>query len=156
MQFDRLVNLLNNLDRYFSECLLIIQIIENFAELLIFFTIKEVRMMKRLSCCVTVLLLLMSVSAYAGSAKGWGTQTRGHGPGMNAQLNGQPLVIPGGVTATISGVSCNSGSFWIQGGGTYAPAKSAVGSRLSGGTYYVYPNLNSGQNNAEVQVTATW
>ena len=92
-----------------------------------------------------------------GSANGWGEQIRG-APGRNAELKGSPLVVPEGVTATITKVECDGDGFWIQGplSETFIPASKAVGLVLSPGEYYVYPNLKPKQARASVTVTATW
>lgn len=104
--------------------------------------------------CATAVMPVVS----AGSVQGTGKQIRGTGPGNDAKLSSNPLVIPAGVTATITGVECSGDGFWIDGDRYiyFNNANEARGVRLAPGRYYVYPNLKNGQNSASVTVTATW
>ena len=104
-----------------------------------------------------LVLLIAVTAASAASVKGWGEQVRGSA-GLNAQLTGDPFTVPNGVVGTISSVNCDGDGFWIQGSArlVFNSASQANGAKLKAGTYYVYPNLNQGQNRAGVTVTVSW
>ena len=106
---------------------------------------------------VFLVLVIAVTAASAASVKGWGEQVRGSA-GMNAQLRGDPFTVPNGVVGTISSVNCDGDGFWIQGSArlVFNSASQANGAKLKAGTYYVYPNLNQGQNRASVTVTVSW
>ncbi len=106
---------------------------------------------------VFLVLVIAVTAASAASVKGWGEQVRGSA-GMNAQLRGDPFTVPNGVVGTISSVNCDGNGFWIQGSAhlVFNSASQANGAKLKAGTYYVYPNLNQGQNRASVSVTVSW
>jgi hypothetical protein len=84
-----------------------------------------------------------------------GTQTRGSA-GQSATLTCSPVTINS--PRVVSSISGSNEGFWIvQGSATVArfykqndPA--ARGLTLQPGTYYVYPNLKSGQQKATVTV----
>jgi len=117
--------------------------------------------MRRTSLALAmVLVLLVAGSALAGTATGSGYQRRG-APGRNAELTSTPLIVPAGVTATITDVTCDGDGFWIEGpvSASFSTGAEAIGFRLPSGTYRFYPNLKEGQfpqQKAMVSVTATW
>ena len=115
-------------------------------------------MRKRSILLSLFLVLVFAVTdASAASVNGWGEQVRGSAL-MMTQLRGDPFTVPNGVVGTISSVNCDGNGFWIQGSAhlVFNSASQANGARLQAGTYYVYPNLNQGQNRASVTVTVSW
>jgi len=111
--------------------------------------------------CLIVAVLAVSVlcpAAYAATATGWGKQVRGTGPGNDAKLSSEPLIIPSGTTANITSVTCSGDGFWIEGTvqRNFYNANDAVGLTLGSGQYYVYPNLKPNQSTATVQIVAAW
>lgn len=103
------------------------------------------------------LLIVMAVSVcFAATVVGSGGQTRGYS-GHNAELKGQAFNLPAdGSIVDIAGEG--TAGFWIEtrNGDLVANFNSfaeAQGYQLSGGTYYVYPNLRDGSNSAWVKVT---
>ena len=115
-------------------------------------------MQKKYAACFVVLaIVLIATAAFAGSVKGWGQQEKGFA-GKNAQLKGEPFVVPDGVVGTISSVNCDGNGFWVQGAmqRNFVPASTAQGVQLKAGKYYVYPNLQQGQNTASVTIIVSW
>lgn len=114
-------------------------------------------MRRKFVLCLAMALLLVASAAFAQDVFGWGEQIRA-APGRDAELKGDPLVVPKGSMATVTKVECDGNGFWIQGplSETFIPASKAVGLVLSPGEYYVYPNLKPKQARASVTVTATW
>jgi len=83
-----------------------------------------------------------------------GTQT------VNADKNSQVLTcVPIKITKSmkITAVDGNCLGFWIQKGSVtvhkYTNLEDAVGTVLTPGTYYVYPNIKKGLKKADVSVT---
>ena len=71
-------------------------------------------MQKKYAACFVVLaIVLIATAAFAGSVKGWGQQEKGFA-GKNAQLKGEPFVVPDGVVGTITSVNCDGNGFWVQ------------------------------------------
>lgn len=105
---------------------------------------------------IIVLSLVMFTALFAGAQTVTisGTQIKGSA-GKNAELKCNPVKIT--KTMKIIKVEGNCNGFWIQKGGVvtnrFYDNKKPVGTALKPGTYYVYPNLKSGSNSANVKIT---
>lgn len=115
-------------------------------------------MKKNVMLSITILALLaVTVAVLAGSLVASGSQTRGV-PGRDAKLSGQAFTLP--ATATIGAVEGSGAGFWIEGQGglvrNFGSNGEAVGFQVAAGTYWVYPNLAQGKDEASVRVTFNW
>lgn len=110
------------------------------------------RLINRLALITLVGFLGIQMSAAETIS---GSQTRGSA-GQNATLHCNPVTIKS--AKSITSISGSNQGFWIQ-KSTAIIARyykendpSAKGKKLQPGTYYVYPNLKSGQKKATVTV----
>lgn len=84
----------------------------------------------------------------------WGKQTRGWGPGHNAEIDGNKVTLD--KTAEIIKVEGNAKKYCIWSGGESvlcgSNKKSITGKTLPAGTYTVLPGLSKGQKSAKVKI----